>query len=208
MINKNKTKTQLFKETAQLQKRIAELENTIEDYKRMEHDLRILSFTDELTGLYNRRGFFTLAEQQLKMARRLRRGVLVLYADVDNLKAINDTFGHQEGSRAIVATSNILKSTYRDSDIIGRIGGDEFVVFPVGTTEDNVDRIMNRLEKNITIYNTKTVLGYALSISFGITKCSQNSAATLEELLHRADRSMYTHKMKKRNHLKLILQNA
>ena len=194
----DKTKPQLISELSKLRRRVDELEKNLDDYKRIENELRTLSFTDELTGLYNRRGFFTLAEQQLKMATRLKRGVLILYADIDNLKTINDAFGHQEGNTAIIDTANILKSTYRDSDIIARIGGDEFVVFPVGTTEDNVDKIISRLQNNIDIHNAKRASSHRLTLSFGITKCAPDTRTSLESLLVRADKLMYRHKKLKK----------
>ncbi|HDK16724.1 MAG TPA: PAS domain S-box protein, partial [Nitrospirae bacterium] len=84
---------------------------------KLEEELRSLSLTDELTGLYNRRGFLTLSSQQLKIANRLNKGVLMLYADLDGMKWINDKFGHKEGDRALIETANILKQVFRESDI-------------------------------------------------------------------------------------------
>lgn len=89
----------------------------------MEEDLHSLSLTDELTGLYNRRGFFTLLDQQIKMANRLKREIFILYADLDRLKLINDTWGHQEGDQALIESATIFKRIYRESDIIACIGG-------------------------------------------------------------------------------------
>ena len=86
-----------------------------------------MSLHDELTGLYNRRGFITLAEQQLKIADRMKTSILLLFGDLDGMKFINDTFGHQEGNQALIDTTNILKDTFRGSDILARVGGDEFL---------------------------------------------------------------------------------
>ena len=127
----------------------------VTERKRMEEDMRSLSLRDELTGLYNRRGFITLAAQELKMADRLKRGIFVLYADLDGLKAINDTLGHKEGDMAIKDAAVVLKETFRNSDIIGRIGGDEFVIIPIGVAGDNIDVITARLQKNIDTQNEK-----------------------------------------------------
>ncbi|MHA2123177.1 MAG: diguanylate cyclase, partial [Promethearchaeota archaeon] len=99
---------------------------------KMEEELRSLSLTDQLTGLYNRRGFITLADQYLKVLDRQKQGIFLLYADLDRLKWINDELGHNEGDRAIVQTAKILRDNYRKSDVIARMGGDEFVVLPVG----------------------------------------------------------------------------
>jgi diguanylate cyclase (GGDEF)-like protein/PAS domain S-box-containing protein len=141
----------------------------VSELKKMQEDLRTLSLTDDLTGAFNRRGFIALCEQQLKMARRVNKGAYLLYADVDDLKLINDTFGHNEGSSLLVETVRILKSTYRESDIVARIGGDEFVVFPVGNAEEHVAATVERLKKNIDAYNAKKLRRYDLSVSVGVT---------------------------------------
>lgn len=198
MTDNRKTKKELLGEITDLRKHVEELEKSVDDYQRMEHDLRKLTYTDDLTGLYNRRGFFTLAEQQLKMASRFKGGILILYADIDNLKAINDAFGHDKGSSAIKATGDILRATYRDSDIIARIGGDEFVVFPVGTTEDSIKRIIHRLQLNIDQFNTGKSSVFELSVSFGIAKCGPKSYQDLEQLLKIADNAMYRQKRAKK----------
>ncbi len=169
---------------------------------RMEHvkvheRQRMMAITDELTGLCNRRGFFTLAEQQLRLLKRLKRGIYILYADVDNLKAINDTLGHQKGDMALTDAANILKATYRESDIIARIGGDEFVVAPIGTTGDSVDAVAARLEENISRHNSKEGRPYKLSLSFGVTYCDPENLCSIDELLSRAEKMMYEHKRSK-----------
>lgn len=167
----------------------------ITERKETEEKLRTLSLTDDLTGLYNRRGFFTLVEQMLKLSRREKRGIFMLYADLDNLKKINDTFGHQEGDQALTDTANILKTTYRASDIIARLGGDEFVVIPVGTTGDNIDVITARFQKAIENHNEQSSRAYnRLSISFGISYYDPKSPCSIYELIVQAERSMYEQK--------------
>lgn len=109
--------------------------------KKTEEELYALSFRDELTGLYNRRGFITLARQQLKIASRMNKGMLLLFADFDELKRINDIFGHKAGDRALLGVSDILKGIFRESDIIARIGGDEFVVLAVETEDVNAAKL-------------------------------------------------------------------
>ncbi len=174
------------------------ISKNINELKRLEDELRLLSLTDELTGLYNRRGFLTLAEQQLRMAKRLKTETFMLYADLDNLKGINDTFGHKEGDFALIETAKILKATCRDSDIIARIGGDEFAVFPVGTTEAFAEKITARLQNNIETYNAKESRGYPLSLSLGITRCDSESDLSIQDLLIQADQLMYEHKRRKK----------
>jgi diguanylate cyclase (GGDEF)-like protein len=161
--------------------------------------LHTLSITDELTGLYNRRGFFTLANNRLMLAKREEKGAMMLYADLDNLKEINDTLGHDEGDRLIRKTADILKSTYRTSDIIARIGGDEFVVFPIGADEDQAAKTAKRLQENIENFNAKYNKRYKLRLSIGIATYDPNSVQSVDELLAKADSLMYEHKKSKKN---------
>lgn len=171
----------------------------ITERKKMEDRLKTMSLTDELTGLYNRRGFFAMFERQVKIIRRQKERTFLLYADLDNFKEINDTFGHQEGDAALIVAADILKSTYRESDIIARIGGDEFVVFPVGNDETNVNLIVARLQKNINAFNAKTDRGYTLSMSVGVAPYDPEYFHTIDGLLAEADKLMYTQKRQKRN---------
>ena len=169
----------------------------ITNLKNMENELIRLSSTDVLTGLYNRRGFFNLMEYQLKLAKRQKKKLCLLYADLDNFKKINDQYGHQEGDRALIEVARILKNTYRESDIIARIGGDEFVVFPIEISEDYVDTIPARLQSNFETYNSNNGREYKLSISIGISSFNPESPVTVDDLLEKADKLMYEHKRQK-----------
>jgi len=172
----------------------------ISDRRQMENELRALSLTDELTGLYNRRGFLTLAEQQIRIANRLKKKLYLLAADLDDLKIINDTFGHQEGDSALVETANILRENFRESDIIARIGGDEFVVMPIEMSEDRSEIILNRLSQGFEKNNQKNTLRYRISISAGITWYDPGQPASIDQMLAMADTSMYEQKkLKKRS---------
>lgn len=170
----------------------------INELKRMEEKLRTLSLTDELTGLYNRRGFFTLVEQLLKLSKRQKTGIFMLYADVDNLKNINDTFGHQEGDLALIEIANILKKNFRESDIIARIGGDEFVAIPVGTAGDTIEIITARLQKSFEIYNEERNCSYKLSLSVGTAYYDPEHPCSIDELLIQGDKLMYERKRQTR----------
>lgn len=171
----------------------------ITEIKRMEEQLREFSFEDELTGLYNRRGFLTLANQHIKIANRMKTKICMLYADLDNLKFINDTFGHSEGDIAITVAATLIKDTFRESDIIARIGGDEFVVIPIGNTEGSAAAtIISRLQKNIDAFNARTQKKYVISLSSGISCYDPENPSSLEGLLMQADKSMYAQKMQKR----------
>ena len=164
---------------------------------KMQQEIRNLTLRDELTGIYNRRGFFALVEYQFNLAKRSKTGMFMLFADLDNLKIINDTLGHQEGDRALTMAADILRKNFRQSDIIARIGGDEFVVFPVGTSADCVDKILERLQKALEAYNAENNRGYSLSISAGISFYDPERPCTIDDLLAAADRSMYERKMNK-----------
>lgn len=167
------------------------------EHAKMHERLHDISLHDELTGLYNRRGFFTLAEHLLKTAKRQQAGLLMLYSDLDGLKGINDVLGHQKGDRALIDTANILKETFRGSDIIARIGGDEFVVIPIETTGDNLEIVINRLQTAVEMDNAKSKREYKLSISIGTAYFDPLSPCTIDELLSQADRLMYEQKRSK-----------
>ncbi|UCG78455.1 MAG: GGDEF domain-containing protein [Nitrospirota bacterium] len=163
----------------------------ITDLKAMEDTLHNLAVTDELTGIYNRRGFFTIIHQHLKMSIRNNKALFLVYIDVDGLKNINDSFGHNEGDNALRDVADILKETYRDSDIIARIGGDEFVVVPVESDEERVEMIAKRLQDELKRYRDSDVRKYDLSISFGIAQFDPASPVSIDELLFEADKMMY-----------------
>ncbi len=160
-----------------------------------------MSVTDELTGLYNRRGFFALAEQQLKICKRQRDVLYLLFADLDNLKTINDISGHEAGDRAIRDTAMILKDTFRESDIIARIGGDEFIVVFDSATEGGIKVATSRLYQNIEQYNSTNNRPYTLSISVGTAKYNSGSPCSIDDLIRQADKSMYEQKMLKKEFL-------
>jgi two-component system cell cycle response regulator len=119
---------------------------------RLQTELRNLSTTDELTGLYNRRGFFTLVAQQLKLAQRAQREMVLVYIDIDNMKAINDSLGHHGGDDALVKTARLLKETFRTSDIIARIGGDEYVIFAIECSQKSAELLTSRLQEKLDTF--------------------------------------------------------
>lgn len=161
---------------------------------RMRRELRDMSLRDELTGLYNRRGFLELAQHQLKVAGRFEKGLFILFADLDNMKQINDSFGHAEGDCALVETARILTDTFRDSDIIGRIGGDEFAVLAVETAHAGADILKARVELKIEECRVRPGNKFHLSISVGIAHYDPETPASVDELLERADALMYEEK--------------
>jgi len=171
----------------------------ISERKRAESALQSLSLVDELTGLYNRRGFLAVTEQYLESFQRSDNGLVVLYADLDGLKGINDSLGHLEGDRALVRTAEVLKEAFRSSDIIARLGGDEFVLLAGVGADESAESLMDRLQQKIALANAQRNRPYDLSISIGVAHYDPDEACTIEELMGRADRVMYEEKRKKRN---------
>ena len=159
--------------------------------------LRSLSLIDDLTGLYNRRGFADLGEQYLKLARRTARGVALVYLDLDRFKTINDTLGHHVGDRALLKLADLLKGSFRRSDIIARMGGDEFAVLAVEATGDGPQLVLNRLRERIDEFNASHREPYQLAVSIGMARHEGADRVALEDLLGQADAAMYEEKRAK-----------
>ncbi len=168
----------------------------VTDKKWLEDELLSLSLTDELTGLYNRRGFFTLAEQEFRVLKRTARRACLVYIDLDGLKAINDSRGHETGDTYIRAAAEVLRGCFRESDIIARVGGDEFVVFPINADCEST-LILERLRGCIETYRVEKELT-ELSMSVGVGHYNPQSPMTLEDLLKESDHAMYEEKERKR----------
>jgi diguanylate cyclase (GGDEF)-like protein len=183
----------------QLRQRIASLEKSDMEHKHTEESLRSLVFIDELTGLYNRRGFFSAVEKQFKIFKRNKTKAIVIFADVDYLKHINDSFGHREGDHAIVDAANILRQTFRESDIIGRLGGDEFAVLAALSDLYAKEKLIIRLKQKTRAFNEANKRGYKISLSTGIVSYDHQGHNSIEELLSFADKFMYTHKRERKS---------
>jgi len=190
-------------QTGQLQREHLEvladkLYQKVSELEEANDRLRNLSLTDGLTGLSNRRGFMILATGLLKFARRANYSMCLIYIDLDSLKYINDTFGHTAGDASIFRFANILTDTFRDSDIIGRMGGDEFVIMIIDATESDLASMQTHLQSNVDAYNLQAERGYALSFSLGVIRVESNSTMSMEELLSQADKAMYAHKLSRK----------
>jgi len=162
--------------------------------QRLQRRLADLALRDELTGLYNRRGFFALSEHQRRQCLRTGHGLVVVQADVEGLKTINDTMGHQAGDLAIAATAAVLRCTFRESDIVARLGGDEFAAVAVDADEGSAARIVERLEQAVHEQNLRDALGFRLSLSIGTARLAPLARTSLAELLAEADRCLYREK--------------
>jgi diguanylate cyclase (GGDEF)-like protein len=164
----------------------------------LEDAIRNLSIRDELTSLYNRRGFYVLAEQALLLAQRAGEPFFVLFIDVDDLKKTNDTLGHDAGSELLCATAILLQQTFRETDVIGRIGGDEFVVAGRVDSNDAGSNPVYRLEQAVIREAYLSVRQFPLSFSLGYVQSDPNRSENLEQLLQRADMIMYAAKRNKK----------
>ena len=163
----------------------------------METEIRNLSLRDPLTGLYNSRGFSLLAEQALRLARRSQLPFSALYIDLDNLKQVNDAHGHAMGSSFLAETGQLLKATFRESDVMARIGGDEFVV--VGYfNRVSVSIAAQRLAAACAAKNASSAAPLPLSLSIGYVTASENGNESLKELLAAADKAMYEEKRRRK----------
>lgn len=167
--------------------------------EQLEARLRSMSITDELTGLYNRRGFFALAEKQLRITQRCGQDVFLLYLDLDNMKQINDSLGHLAGDQAMIDAGNILSSTFRQADVIGRLGGDEFVVMlSINDGGENEGSIVSRLRQNLREHNESAGRPFELEFSVGVIRCETDENCSIDLLLARADTLMYEEKKRRR----------
>jgi len=164
------------------------------EHVQLREDLHARTLVDELTGLYNRRGFLALAEQHLKLAQRIEKESALLFADYDNLKQVNDTWGHQKGDQVLIDTADVFRKTFRTSDIIARFGGDEFTVLAIGSLKDSLDTLTIRLQRNLENHYEKENCLNKLSLSIGSAYYDPKCPCTVEDLLVQADKSMYKQK--------------
>jgi diguanylate cyclase (GGDEF)-like protein len=163
----------------------------------MEKEIQDLSLRDELTGLYNLRGFHLLAEQALHLAQRSQLPFSVLFIDLDNLKQINDELGHKVGSEFLVETGSLLQTICRETDVVGRIGGDEFAI--AGQFSRTAVAIAaQRIEEESTVVAPVTGRRMPLSLSIGYGTTKEHGHESLHDLLAQADKAMYERKRSKK----------
>jgi diguanylate cyclase (GGDEF)-like protein len=159
-------------------------------------ELSNLALKDELTGLYNRRGFLSLADRQLKLARRSDRSLLLFFIDLDGLKEINDVFGHAEGDAALRWTAEALEATFRDSDLVARFGGDEFAALAIEASRQSEASIRERLTDYLNSQGPKDT-HYKVSVSLGTARFDPWHPVSIRELIAEADRAMYQQKRRR-----------
>ncbi len=156
-----------------------------------------MAITDELTGLSNRRGFETLSGQALAMCRRAGEPASLVMIDMDGFKQINDRFGHDEGDQALKAFAGLLLETFRDSDVVARIGGDEFCVLLTGAGSKITEIVTRRLRQAVEAHNAQSDKDYTLDCSIGIAEHDVYHHQGIAETMREADEQMYANKRSK-----------
>jgi diguanylate cyclase (GGDEF)-like protein len=169
----------------------------------LQTELSSLAFTDELTGLYNRRGFLCLSERQLKLARRSGCVMGLFYIDVDGLKRINDSLGHSQGDLALMSTAEVLRMTFRESDVVARLGGDEFGVLAVEDSSLSEAAMMARLRESLKTISARESR-YRLSLSVGMVQFNSRATTSIAEFMFQADRAMYQAKRNQRRSIRRL----
>jgi len=164
--------------------------------QRLLAELRELALRDELTGLHNRRGLLTVGEQYARIAERKNGQVVVLFIDINDMKGINDRFGHDTGDQAVKELSQLLLESFRKSDVIARVGGDEFCVLLTETTAGAVEIAIARLYGVLAGHNAHHHRPYRLSVSVGRASYDGHGSCDFEALVRQADRSMYAQKQR------------
>ena len=163
----------------------------------LERQLRDMSLTDELTNVNNRRGFYFLAQQAFREATHTGTGMTLLFFDLDGLKRANDTIGHQAGSKLIQSLAALLMETFRDSDVVGRVGGDEFAVATLRDGE-KARQALGRLNRAVADLNKSAAQEFPLSFSVGMSELNAGSSESFEDLVARADTRMYEDKAQRK----------
>lgn len=169
----------------------------ITELTELQEQLKQLTVTDDLTGLNNRRGFLTRANERMTLATRSGESLKLIFGDIDGLKKINDRLGHAAGSQVICDAAEILKDSFRQSDVICRWGGDEFIVLLSGSVDTSAEIEMDRIRQKIDAFNARSDRPYTLAMSLGVVPVDLTSGVPLDDIIAQADESMYEHKRSK-----------
>lgn len=166
-------------------------------HKQMEEELRALSMIDEMTGLYNRRGFVALAQKEMETCIRLNGTMTLLFIDLKGTKEINETWGHVEGDRALAAMAGVLRQAFQETCLVGRFGGDEFVVLSPQFAGSNTSMLLNRLEQYLDDYNCAARRPYELQVNVGVARFNPDQPCSVHDLINQADTAMYVEKRRR-----------
>ena len=178
--------------------RLLETERLTNKYTELQEDNTTLtkqSKTDELTGVLNRRGYYEFGQRTLDIIQEMEHAGIVFFADMDNLKKINDTYGHDAGDQAIKLLAEIFKMVFRSNDVIGRLSGDEFGIVAPGMVIEHVPLIRKKIDETCKKESKRLKLPYTLSVSVGYASLEKSSL--LKQLMSEADEMLYKEKRKK-----------
>jgi diguanylate cyclase (GGDEF)-like protein len=156
------------------------------------------SMLDELTGIGNRRAFYALSEEVLKIARRDHLSLALFFVDLDGLKDINDVYGHTAGDRALQAVAHVLSATFRESDVLSRIGGDEFLALARIAAPRDLKIVRGRVDDALADFNRTSSLPFRVSVSVGSVLVDAATANNMDAMIGAADAAMYEEKQKNR----------
>ena len=158
-----------------------------------------LATLDDLTKISNRRGFLTLAQHTLNLCMRQQIPASLVFVDLNDFKPINDTFGHAEGDSALIAFTEHMKNTFRESDLFARLGGDEFVILLSSSSSESARSIMKRFSESLEAINREANRGYDITFSYGIVEFDPEKHATVDDLLAEGDALMYECKKREKH---------
>lgn len=171
----------------------------ITEIKEAQKKLQVYATMDILTGALNRRAGLIILEKQIQLCKRNNWDLTICYIDVDGLKGVNDSFGHQEGDDYILFVTNVLKEIIRESDGLCRLGGDEFLLVLPECDVPKADQVLKRIVKSLDEYNKRKSKPYKISFSYGLVKYDFDEQPKIGSLIAKADMEMYKHKKKKYN---------
>lgn len=177
-----------------------EYTNQIVETQKLESEKSYLtkqSLTDELTQILNRRGFIENGQKELDIMQETDKAGVIFFADIDGLKTINDTYGHEMGDLAIKTEAEVLKSVFRKTDIVGRLSGDEFGIVAIGMKLNHVENVRLKVDLMNEKVSGEKKLPFKLSISLGAVDLQKSSV--LKKLLSEADKDLYQEKRKRRH---------
>lgn len=180
-----------------LTKLVGQLERSLDAEQYRNSLLNRISMSDELTGIYNRRGFYEFANNLLKAPENEGKRAALIFGDLDNLKKINDTFGHDEGDYAIKTAASFMKSCFRQTDVVARIGGDEFAAFAVCEDRNIIASIPRRIKNMAALNNIRSTKPYNVTISVGLFELICSSDKDVQSYMDKADTALYADKKNK-----------
>jgi diguanylate cyclase (GGDEF)-like protein len=179
----------------------AKLENNLRQIRANNHVLSEISRRDELTGIYNRRGFMSAVEEELNDPMNRDKKAVIVYADMNNLKIVNDRFGHEEGDFSLRLVASMLQEAFGASDIVGRFGGDEFAAFALVNQENYVAKLRERINAITDRANAKTDKPYYVSMSVGACEFLCEDGVSISDIMDTADGDLYSQKKSKRTEI-------